>query len=337
MPKKEKRPKRKLVGGQAVVGGVMMRGRKKCFMALKSPYDGRVELCELPLPEFFRWKIFRWPFLRGMSMVLDSAVLGTKALTASADFAEKEEEKKKAAEEGRSLDGIDERPGLISGKRAALLLLPSLVFGVALFVLGPLWAARGILALWPAVGPEGGIWFNLIEGGIRVLVFLLYLVIIRAMKDVRDLFRYHGAEHKTIAAFEAGEELTVENVKTKSRLHPRCGTGFLVFMLIALVLVHSAVFAIPALRDIDFLSAALIRIALIPLVAGVAYEWIRLAGRHPDSRLARLFVAPGLATQLLTTAEPEERHLECAITAFRAVVDAEGPFEDSGEKRPIAA
>ena len=337
MPDKESKPKRKLVGGQAVMGGVMMRGRKKCFMALKSPYDGRLDISELPLPHFFHWKIFRWPFFRGTSMLLDSAVLGTQALTASANFAEKEEEKVKAAEEGKSFDGIDERPGLISGKRAAFLLLPSLIIGVALFILGPLWAARGILSLWPAVGPEGGIWFNLIEGGLRVLVFLIYLIAIRAMKDVRDLFRYHGAEHKTIAAFEAGEELTLDNVSTKSRLHPRCGTGFLVFMLIALVLVHSAVFAIPALQGIYFVYAALIRIALIPLVAGVAYEWIRLAGRHPESRFMRLFVAPGLATQLLTTVEPEERHLECAVAAFKAVIEAEGAFEDPEEKRPIAA
>ncbi|MCK4593149.1 DUF1385 domain-containing protein [bacterium] len=338
MSDKEKKPKKKLVGGQAVIGGVMMRGRKRCFMATRSPYDDRIELSELPLPNFFRWRIFKWPFIRGMSMVLDSAVLGTKALTASADFAEREEEKKKAAEEGRSVEGIDEKPGLISGKRAALLLLPGLVFGVALFVLGPLWAARGLKSLWPVLEPEGGIWFNLVEGGIRVILFLLYLALIRRMKDVLDLFRYHGAEHKTIAAFEADEALTVENVIPKSRLHPRCGTGFLVFMLIALVLVHSVVFAIGALQGINFLWAALIRIGLIPVVAGVAYEWIRLAGRHPKSKLARFFVAPGLATQLLTTAEPDEGHLECAITAFKAVLEAEGAYEDPADsKRPIAA
>ncbi|MBD3372154.1 MAG: DUF1385 domain-containing protein [Candidatus Coatesbacteria bacterium] len=336
--------KKKLIGGQAVINGVMMRGRRSCFMALRSPHDDHIELSELPLPRFLHWKIFRWPFLRGTSMILDSSVLGVKALTASANYAEKEEKKKEAAAKGESIEGIDEQPELLSGKRAALMLIPSLLLGIAFFILGPYWAARGLEALWPRTFLEGGVLFNLAEGLVRVLIFILYLVLIRRMEDVRTLFAYHGAEHKTIATFEADRELTPENARPMSRLHPRCGTGFLVFMLIALVLVHSLVFAIPGIQELtryDWLNTALVilmRIALIPIVAGVAYEWIRLAGRYPNSKLARIFVAPGLATQLLTTVEPDDKQVECAMAAFKAVIDVEGAYEDpKDEKAPIAA
>lgn len=332
-----KEPKKKLVGGQAVIGGVMMRGRKKCFMALRSPFDDHIDLSEMPLPKFLHWKIFRWPFFRGTSMVLDSAVLGTKALTAAANFQDREEEKKKAAEEGRSIDEVEKKPDLISGKKAALLLLPGLLIGVALFILGPLWGAKGIAAIWPGALPEGGIWFNLVEGGLRISIFLLYLSLIRLMKDVKELFRYHGAEHKTIATFEADEELIVANARTKSRLHPRCGTGFLVFLLLSLVIVHSVVFALLP-GELNIFIAILLRFGMIPIVAGLAYEWIRLAGKYPNSKLARFFVAPGLATQLLTTAPPDDAHLECALTAFKAVIEAEGAYEKpEDEKNPIAA
>lgn len=337
-------PKKKMIGGQAVINGVMMRGRESCFMALRSPFDERIETLELPLPRFLKWRVFRWPFFRGSSMVLDSAVLGVKALTASADFAEKEEQKKEAVEKGESLEGIDEQPGLLSGKKAALMLVPSLLLGIAIFIIGPYWAARGFEALWPRLLPEGGVLFNLIEGLVRVLIFIAYLVLIRRMEDVRLLFRYHGAEHKTIATFEADKELTPANARPMSRLHPRCGTGFLVFMLIALVLVHSLVFAIPGIQELtryEWLNTVLVilmRIALIPVVAGLAYEWIRLAGRYPNSKPARFFVAPGLATQLLTTAEPDDDQVEVAMTAFKAVVEREGAVEKPGdEKAPVAA
>ncbi len=284
-------------GGQAVIEGVMMRGAHHMAVAVRAP-DGRIELLSEPLTSPIytsRWG--KLPFIRGVALLWDALGLGTRALLWSANIALEEEEE----------------PQQIEGASAWGMVAVSLALGIGLFFIVPLfithWLDRFITS--PLVS-------NLIEGLIRLVMLIGYIAIIGRMEDVQRVFAYHGAEHKTINAFEDGAPLTPEHVRPYSLLHPRCGTGFLLVVVVVSILVF-ALLGRPAL-PVRLAS----RILLIPLIAGISYEFIRWSARHSTNRWVRLLIWPSLMLQKLTTREPDDQMLDVAIVALKTVLAQEG-------------
>ncbi|NPA90071.1 MAG: DUF1385 domain-containing protein [Chloroflexi bacterium] len=290
-------------GGQAVIEGVLMRGRTKAAVAVRTP-DGRIRVHEEPLTApIYRSRWAQWPFLRGLTALWDALILGTKALIWSADVALEEE----ARAQGKESEGF-------SGIMAGGTVLFSLAVGIGLFFLLPSLVTKLLDTYWgdsPWVS-------SLVEGGVRLGLFLLYLWAIGLAADVRRVFAYHGAEHKTINAFEAGAALVPEQVAQYSRFHVRCGTSFLLFVL----LVSIIIFAPFHFQNIFF--RLLSRILLIPIVAMISYELIRVSAARPEHPLLRWLIVPGLLLQRLTTREPDLDMLEVAIAALVPVLVADG-------------
>ncbi|MGC8781273.1 MAG: DUF1385 domain-containing protein [Anaerolineae bacterium] len=285
-------------GGQAVIEGVMMRGRKQMAVAVRAP-NGQIVVHEEPLTAAIytrRWG--QWPFVRGLGMLWDALGLGMRALLWSADVALQEE----GAEEVR-----------FSGPVAWTTVVTSLLLAVALFFLLPTTAAK-----WLTPAGLGGLGVSIVEGVIRLGLFLLYLWGIGFMPDIRRVFAYHGAEHKTINAYEAGAALTPQVVARFSTAHTRCGTSFLLSVMVIAVVIFA-----PFHFENLFLRLAS-RIVLIPAVAGLAYEFMRFTAARVDRPWVRGLIAPGLALQRLTTREPDEQMLECAIAALKPVLAADG-------------
>lgn len=278
-----------LYGGQAVIEGVMMRGTHSVAIAMRTP-DHDITVHQEPLSELYRKKIIKIPFLRGVVMLLDALLLGIRALTISANTQTGEDEK-------------------IEGPILYITLFVSLAIGVGLFFLAP--AAVGQLS--ERYLGVGSWWGNLIEGLIRLILLITYIWAIGFMPDIRRVFAYHGAEHKTINAYEAGVELTPENVAGFSVEHPRCGTAFLLTLVLLSVLIFSLLGPLP------FTWRLASRILFLPVLACLAYEYIRWTANHLDSRLVQLLVKPNLALQHLTTREPSNDMLEVSITAFNAM------------------
>ena len=287
-------------GGQAVMEGVMMRGKENVAMAVRAP-DGQILTYEEKLPALYRSKWMNIPFLRGVLGLWDSLNLGMRFLTKSSNM----------------VNGEDQQ---IEGKDLVLTVLLSLVLGIGLFFLLP-----ALVSGW-LDGPLGferwgtvGTWLsNLLEGLIRLAILIIYLVVVGRMPEVRRVFSYHGAEHKTINAFEAGAELTPENVSKFTLVHPRCGTSFILTLVLISILFFSLLGPLPL--HIRLLT----RLLLLPVVSGVAYEYIRFAAMHmDDSKLVRALIKPNLALQKLTTREPSEDMLEVSIKAFNLMYEAE--------------
>lgn len=281
-------------GGQAVIEGVMMRGAQGVAIAMRAPNQEIVVHTE-PLTGIYKSKITKIPFLRGLIALWDALGLGIRALTISANTQTGEDEK-------------------IEGPQLVLTLAFSLSFAVALFFLAP--AALGHLS--DRVFGWSPWWGNLLEGLIRLALMIGYIWLVGRMEEIRRVFAYHGAEHKTINAFEAGAELTPENVSHFSIEHPRCGTAFLLTLILFSILLFSLLGPLPmAWRLVS-------RVLLLPVLAGVAYEYIRWTAVHLNSPLVRLLVRPNLALQHLTTREPDLKMLEVAIAAFNHMRAAEG-------------
>ncbi len=285
-------------GGQAVLEGVMMRGRKQMAVAVRAP-DGQIVVHEEPLTAaIYTKKWGQWPFLRGLGMLWDALGLGMRSLLWSADVAMKEEGQEEVK---------------FTGPVAWTTIAVSLAFSVALFFLLPTAAGK-----WLTPEGAGALFTSVIEGVIRLGLFLGYLWLIGFMPDIRRVFAYHGAEHKTINAYEAGAQLTPEVVAKYSTAHTRCGTGFLLSVMIISILVFA-----PFHFDNLFLRLAS-RILLVPVVAGIAYEFMRFNASHQHWAWVRALTAPGLGLQRLTTREPEPAMLECAIAALKPVLAADG-------------
>ncbi len=294
-------------GGQAVIEGVMMRGRKQLAVAVRAP-NGEIVVHEEPLTAaIYRKKWGQWPFIRGLAMLWDALGLGMRALMWSADVALKEEGAEEGAEEVK-----------FAGPVAWTTIAVSLAFAVGLFFLLPTAAAK-----WLTPTGAGGLAASIIEGFIRLAIFLLYLWGIGFMPDIRRVFGYHGAEHKTINAYEAGAPLTPESVRKFSTAHTRCGTGFLLTVMVISIFVFA-----PFHFDNLFLRLAS-RIILIPVVAGISYEFMRFNANHQQWGWVRAITAPGLGLQRLTTREPEPAMLECAIAALKPVLAADGIVVES--------
>jgi uncharacterized protein YqhQ len=285
-------------GGQAVIEGVMMRGRKQMAVAVRAP-NGEVVVHEEPLAAaIYTHKWGQWPFVRGLTMLWDALGLGMRALLWSADVAVKEEGQEDVQ---------------FTGPVAWTTVAVALAFAVGIFFFMPTLAAK-----WLSPLGAGALLVSIIEGVIRLALFLLYLWGIGFMPDIRRVFAYHGAEHKTINAYENGAPLTPPAVSRFTTAHTRCGTSFLLSVMIISIFVFA-----PFHFDNIFLRLAS-RVILIPVVAGIAYEFMRFTAARTDNPLVRLIIIPGLSLQRLTTREPDEAMIECAIAALKPVLAADG-------------
>jgi uncharacterized protein YqhQ len=285
------------IGGQAVIEGVMMRSPKRVATAVRLP-DGTVSVTTREYVSLSRrFPLLGLPILRGAVVLIESLRIGVEALAFSAEAAVKEEE---------SIPKSERRFGTL-GWGMGFTVLFSFVVGFFVFFYLP-------LLLTDLTGVKDGFRYNLIDGAIRLVFFLIYIVGIGFWGEMRRVFQYHGAEHKTIHNLESGEDLTPENAGRQSRFHPRCGTSFLFLV----VIVSFIVFAFTGRPET--LQSRLLRFALIPLIAGVSFEIIRFAGAHYDKPWVRWMSAPGLELQRLTTREPSRDMLEVAIAALRAVL-----------------
>ncbi len=302
---KDKEIKKTTIGGQALIEGILMRGPAKTSIVVRKP-DGELEIKEEEIGTNSHPKILRLPFIRGVVNFWDSLKYGMKALYYSASFFETEEDE---GEQTKTDKWLEKHVGF--EKLQKITMAFALVIGIAvpivLFILTPTLLA-GLVG--DKVSP---IVRNLLEGLIRIVIFLVFIWITSKEKDVHRTYMYHGAEHKTIACYERGLELTCDNVKECCRFHPRCGTSFLFIVMIVSILVFSVV------RWSDPFVRMGLRLLLLPVVVGISYEIIRFAGRH-DNFLTRALRAPGLAIQRLTTSEPDESMIEVAIKALTCVI-----------------
>lgn len=290
---------KKFVGGQAVIEGVMMRGPIYTATAVREPEGTIVVQREATTSIQDKYPILKKPFLRGCVALYESLVIGMKALTFSAKAAGEEEEE-------------------MSNSEIAITMVLSTIFAIAVFLAFPTYAVKFI----PGI-ENNHVILNLLEGVIRLALFLLYIWAIGRTKDIQRVFQYHGAEHKTIHAYENNLPLTVENVRAQTRLHARCGTNFLLVVMVV------SIFVFAFLGWPNVWERIISRVLLMPVVAGIAYEFIRLAGRS-ENGFVKALVKPGLLLQYMTTREPEDDQIEVAIRALEEVRPPEEvAYEDS--------
>jgi len=297
------------VGGQAVLEGVMMRGVSTWAVAVRNP-EGEIEVTSEPIVSWAkRHRILRWPVIRGVVALGESLKIGFRALAISANAQLEEDEEGEKEEIG----------GLMWGVTIAL----SLALSIGLFFVIPV-GATSLIKDWL----DSALLFWLVEGVLRTLIFIGYIVAISRLPDLRRVFEYHGAEHKTISCFEAGDELVPERAKVYSRLHPRCGTSFLLIVMVLAIFVFAPI-GLPAWY---WLLAS--RILGIPLIAGLSYEVIKWAGKNRNKRWVRALMWPGLMLQNLTTREPDLDQLAVAIRSLEEVLKNEDP-EQAKKEAPI--
>jgi uncharacterized protein YqhQ len=289
--------RRAQVGGQAVIEGVMMRGVDWWSLAVRRP-DDTIGLHHWPLVSWMkRYPILKTPVIRGVVALVESLVIGVKALTMSAN---------------ESLGVAEEESPALGKKEIGFTLVIAVAFAVGLFFLAPLFLT-GLFRHW--LGTGWGFW--VIEGCVRVAIFLAYIAVISQFRDLRRVFEYHGAEHMSIHALEHGEVLIPENVEKYKTLHLRCGTSFLLIVMVVSIFVF-AIVKWPA-----WYYLILSRIVLVPLIAGISYEIIKFAGRHENSAVVRVLMAPGLALQWMTTKPPDRGQVEVAIAALDRIIELE--------------
>ena len=322
MPKKDYKTS---IGGQALIEGVMMRGPQKSAMAVRLP-GGEIDIEEWENPAASGKWYRKTPFVRGIFNLVDALSSGYKCLMKSAEKSGMAIEEEPSRFEKWLTDKLGDKVATVF---AAVAMVVAIVLAVGLFMILPLFLADLIArAVQFELSP---ITRSFLEGVIRIFVFVMYILLSSKVKDVHRTFEYHGAEHKTIACYEAGGELTVENVRKESRFHPRCGTSFLLIVLVISILTFSfvqldnvLVFEHMLLR---VLVRAVLRFALLPVVVGIAYEIIKLAGRH-DNILTRVISAPGLWFQRLTAKEPDDSQIEIAIASMLPVIPAESGADE---------
>lgn len=294
------------IGGQAVIEGISMKGPKVTCLAVRKP-DGEITFTESPTPH--AGKLWRLPILRGCYTMATSMVKGVQDINASAAYFEDDEE----YEPSRFETWLEGRLGNAGVEK--LILGAALLLGTMLPIILFMVCPTLIVSLLPAGAP----YFvrSLLEGVVRIVLFLAFMWSVSHMKDIERTFRYHGAEHKTIFCYEAGLDLTVENVRKMPRFHPRCGTSFMFVMMIVPILIFAFV-----QMDNPWMRM-LMRLVLLPLVIGLSYECIRFAGKH-DNWISRVLRWPGLQMQRLTVFEPDDSMIEVAIAAMQRVIPADG-------------
>ncbi len=315
------RKKRKVcysgVGGQAVLEGVMMKNKDRYAVAVRKP-NGEIDV------EISNYqgiledsKVKKIPFIRGVFNFIDSLILGMKALNHSADFYEEEEEETKF---DKALNKLTKGKG--EEVLTTFVMLLSIVLAVGIFIVLPYFISAWLQERYSIMNESI---IAVIEGVLRIGIFILYVVAISAMKDIRRVYMYHGAEHKCINCIEHGLALNLKNAKRSSRLHKRCGTSFLFFVMFVSIILFFFI------RVDNQLLKVLLRIALMPVVAGISFELIRLAGRT-DNIIVRILSAPGMLIQRMTTKEPDDKMIEVAIASVEAVFDWKQYLKDNFDK-----
>lgn len=351
--------KKTSIGGQALMEGIMMRGPKTSAMAVRNT-QGEMVIETFPTETKKRASFLKWPFIRGVFNYIDSMVMGTKCLMRSAEIsgleeAEEELKREKAAKkaakkakkgiieenttenlvssEETEVKSAEKEPKKESSALMGILMFFSVLMGIAfsvlLFIVVPSYAYKGALYLFPGLETGNPAITSLIksvfEGIFKIVLLIVYMALISLMKDIKRTFMYHGAEHKTIFCYEQGLELTVENVRKQKRFHPRCGTSFLILMLLIGIFIS---FFIDPLCLVIFggvpstFIRTLVRILLLPIVVGIGYEMIKLAGKH-DNLFTRIISAPGVWLQKITTKEPTDDMIECAIAAIKEAIPSD--------------
>ena len=305
------------IGGQALIEGILMRGPEKQAIVVRDQDGNLVEKVEALKMIKDRYPILGMPLIRGTVNFLAAMVSGVRALMYSADFYPEEE----ASEPSRFEQWLERH--LTSKKLESAIVMLAVAMGVGLsvflFMVLPTFLTGGLLHLFPDFPMWGR---NLMEGILKVLIFLGYLIVCSRQKDIYRVFQYHGAEHKTIFCYEAGLPLTVENVRIQPRHHPRCGTSLLFVVIFVSILLSSVVFGIWPITNVWLRT--LIHLLLLPLVVGVTYEFNRWVGRHvQDNGLAKILTAPGLWLQNFTTSEPDDSMMECALRSLELVLPDE--------------
>lgn len=325
------------VGGQAVLEGVMMRGPKSMVIAVRRG-DGSILVKDSKwVPLVQRLKFLKWPLLRGATVMVEALVNGMQALSFSADVAMQDEEAAKAEEAGEAPP--EEAASALTKGAIAVSLTISMLLGILLFIYIPHGTAAFVFNLargleLTAEAPVNEPLFHVLVGAVKMAIFVGYIMLIRRMNDIRRVFQYHGAEHKSIHAYEAGEELTVENARRWPTYHPRCGTSFLVFVIIISIGVFAGAFPLiepflPAAEGwkLNLLQAS-IKIPLMIPIAGLSYEFIKWAGKRKGSGVMGVLSVPGKLVQKLTTIEPDDDQLEVALVSLKRALEHEGALTD---------
>lgn len=300
--------KKTSIGGQALIEGIMMKGPEKIATAVRKP-DGEIIVKESEINQIFKNKFFKLPIIRGSFILIDSLVTGVKELMYSAEFYGEEYEE----------DALDKFLKKVFKDKADTAIvyasvIIALFFSVGIFILGPTLLTNILKNL-----VQSNLLLNLIEGIIRVLLFVLYVYFISKLNDIKRVFMYHGAEHKTIYCYENNEELNVDNVRKYSTLHPRCGTSFMINVMIISILVFSF-FGWP-----NPLMRLAIRLAMLPVIAGLSYELNRFVGKcEGENFFTKIITYPGFQIQKITTAEPDDSMIEVAIKAMERVIPQDG-------------
>src|SRR5918997_2066849 len=300
------------IGGQAVLEGVMMRGPSNWAVAVRKPNGEIAEVNRGIKSAMARHRFFRLPVIRGVIALGESLAIGFRALAISANYAAQEED-----DDGEVSTEVG---------RGALIFAVGIAIGFALLLFK---VTPALLTSWLPIDQTG--LFVVVEGLIRVTIFILYLVLISFLPDLKRVFQYHAAEHKAINAYEAGDELEPERVQRYSLIHPRCGTAFLLWVMVIAIFVF-AFFGQPA-----WYWLITSRILLLPVIAGIAYELIRFAGKHTRNRVLMTLLAPGLWLQRLTTREPSLDQLEVSIRALKEVLQREGRLDATDRKVEVMA
>ena len=303
-----KEVKKTSIGGQALIEGIMMKGPEKIATAVRKP-DGEIEVKESNINQLFKHKFFKLPLIRGSFVLIDSLVNGVKELMYSAEFYGDDYEE----------DAVDKFLKKVFKDKADTAIIYvsviiALVFSVGVFILGPTLLTNLVKNV-----VDSTFLLNLIEGAIRVALFTGYVYLVSKLEDIKRVFMYHGAEHKTIHCYEHKEELTVDNVRKYSTLHPRCGTSFMInVMLISIIVFSFFGWPNPFMRLV-------IRLAMLPLIAGLSYELNRYVGRsESENILTKIISYPGFLIQRITTKEPDDSMMEVAIEAMKRVIPTNG-------------
>jgi uncharacterized protein YqhQ len=322
------------IGGQAVIEGVMMRSPNSFVVAVRKP-DGQIRLRR---DQWFglgqKFNFLKKPFLRGVLTLIEAMANGVVSLNYSANIAMKEELKEEALKKGKTLEEFEaEQKKKEKVDWATFLTIgSSFLFGMALFVFLPHAITAWVSDFFNLNWSLDSFSFHFVDGLIKGFIFIGYIVLIGLIPDIKRVFQYHGAEHKSISTFEAGEDLTVENAKKYTTLHPRCGTSFIFFLLFISIVLFSAIFAVFPVgaglpKILRHVVAILFKMCLMLPVAGISYEVIKWAGKNSDKLFCKALSFPGMMLQKLTTREPDDEQLEVALASIKAVLQLEKKFD----------
>jgi uncharacterized protein YqhQ len=305
------------VGGQAVIEGVMMRSKENIIVAVRRK-SGEITLKQIDFkPIFGRSNFLKWPFLRGVFGMIEMMIIGTKALNYSAQVQIDDEDETLQPKENSTERQKTKKEIFWEKMLFGASFVVALLFSLFLFKFIPYFTSGLISEVFSGIG-ENYLFFNLIDGGLKLVIFVAYISIISLMPGIREVFMYHGAEHKAIFAYENDLELTAQNAAKQSRFHPRCGTSFILLVFLISILLYTVLPKHP-----DFWSNFGLRLLALPLIAGVSYEFLKFSAKFLNQGVGKIFVIPGLWLQRLTTREPNQAQLEVAVESLKEVLRLE--------------